>query len=162
MQAQQPWYEAPLEAEEEKKVGALAAAVAAVVNVRHCLAAFFLRLRGSFPLRQLHRWCKRSFNSNALQQPTPRDRPLPCRCGIVPTRSPRTCSTAGVGCAARLLHAWHLHPLPACAVLEREEGDQGGCCWSGLHPNVKAPHAAVPLVESTAVGQPQRIRPKKS
>jgi len=34
MTATQPWYEAPLEAEEEKKVTALAAAVATAVNVR--------------------------------------------------------------------------------------------------------------------------------
>lgn len=34
MTAPQPWYEAPLEAEEEKKVTALAAAVATAVNVR--------------------------------------------------------------------------------------------------------------------------------
>ncbi|PRW60765.1 random slug 5-like [Chlorella sorokiniana] len=43
MATSQPWYEAPLEAEEEKKVAALTAAVAAVVNESAALRAFCTR-----------------------------------------------------------------------------------------------------------------------
>lgn len=125
MTAPQPWFEAPLEAEEEKKVAALAAAVAAVVNVRpRSLPADSLsgsRCRGCevwrpwVQLPSIYPACAASCMP-AARIAHRSSAALPCL------------HTTGVGCPARLLHPRHLHPLPAGAALEREEGRQGGCC----------------------------------
>lgn len=135
----QPWFEAiQLDAEQESKLVELQKAVAAVVNVSEppppaLAAAAAGPRRHSFDCSWPCLNCHLSARASCLDC-LPR---LRRTCACLPpslrphAAAPPRCSRTGVGVAPRLLHARHLHSLPARAALEREEGDQGGCWVQG-------------------------------